>query len=52
MYDPCGSQRLDGEDILKRLAKELGVSTLVLRSALLVRTQEMEEFIKLRKEIK
>lgn len=35
-YDPCGTQRLEGDDILKRLAKDLNVSVSDLRNALIV----------------
>lgn len=35
MYDPCGTQRLDGDDIIKRLAVYLKVSPEDLAAALL-----------------
>lgn len=35
MYDPCGTQRLEGDDIIKRLAKYLGVEPVDLKEALL-----------------
>ena len=33
-YDPCGTQRLDGDVILKRLALHLGVEVVDLEVAL------------------
>lgn len=33
-YDPCGSLRLEGSEILRRLAKEIGVRPEALRAAL------------------
>ncbi len=35
MYDPCGTQRLEGDDILKRLAEYLKVDREDLKVALL-----------------
>lgn len=34
MFDPCGTRTLDGEEILKRLAKELGVQPDKLKETL------------------
>jgi predicted HTH domain antitoxin len=34
MYDPCGSRRLDGDDIIKRLAEYLNVNPVDLEKAL------------------
>jgi len=45
-YDPCGTQRLDGDEILRRLAKEMNVKPLELRNALnilLVKVMEKHE---------
>lgn len=33
-YDPCGTRRLDGDDILKRLAEHLKVEVVDLEVAL------------------
>jgi hypothetical protein len=35
MYDPCGSQKLEGDEMIKRLAKQLGVKPQDLEEALL-----------------
>ena len=35
MFDPCGTRRLDGEDIIARLATTLGVPPARLRNILL-----------------
>lgn len=46
MYDPCGSQKLEGEEIIKRLAIYLGVDWKALKAALLqmkVRAEEHHE---------
>jgi hypothetical protein len=34
-YDPCGTQRLEGDEIMRRLAKELGTNAATLRKVLL-----------------
>lgn len=34
-YDPCGTTRLEGDEMLRRLAKYLGVSPEDLKRALL-----------------
>lgn len=34
-YEPCGSKKLEGDDILKLLAKELNIEVGILRNALL-----------------
>lgn len=34
-YDPCGTQRLTGQDILNRLAKRLNIEPQELEKALL-----------------
>jgi energy-converting hydrogenase A subunit M len=36
MYDPCGTQKLEGDDIIKRLAKYLNVDAARLQEALIV----------------
>lgn len=33
-YDPCGTQRLDGDEIIRRLAKELNMEPLELKRLL------------------
>ena len=33
-YDPCGTQRLDGDVILKRIAEHLGIEVVDLEAAL------------------
>lgn len=33
-FDPCGTRRLEGEEILERLARYLGVSKIELKIAL------------------
>jgi hypothetical protein len=33
-YDPCGTRKLEGDEILKRLAAYLGVSEIDLKTAL------------------
>lgn len=33
-FDPCGTRMLEGDDILKRLAKHLGVEVVDLEAAL------------------
>ena len=34
MFDPCGTRVLDGEEILKRIAKELNIDITILRNVL------------------
>lgn len=34
MFDPCGTRTLDGNDILQRVAQELGVDVEMLKNAL------------------
>jgi RIO-like serine/threonine protein kinase len=34
MFDPCGTRRLDGDEILKRIAESLGVGKDALIAAL------------------
>lgn len=36
MYDPCGTQRLEGDDIIKRLADYLKIDKNKLKAGLLV----------------
>jgi hypothetical protein len=36
MFDPCGTRKLEGEEILKRLAEYLGVELIRLKQALVV----------------
>ena len=48
-YDPCGTQRLEGDDILKRLAKYLGVNPIDL-AAVLTDESILHESIRLRYE--
>lgn len=33
-YDPCGTRRLDGEDLIKILAADFGCTTRELREAI------------------
>lgn len=42
-FDPCGTRHIDGEEIIKRLAKELDVNPANLRVALLILVQHYEE---------
>ena len=35
MFDPCGTRKLEGEDILKRLAEYLGVDEIALEQTLI-----------------
>ena len=35
MFDPCGTRRLDGDEIIKRLAAELGILPNALKETLL-----------------
>lgn len=39
MFDPCGTRRLEGTDILKRLAEYLGVDAIDLHDALIRQSQ-------------
>jgi|HubBroStandDraft_1064217.scaffolds.fasta_scaffold727244_2 hypothetical protein len=34
MFDPCGTRRLEGDDIIKRIAEVLNVNPVELASAL------------------
>ena len=34
-YDPCGTQRLDGDEIIRRVAVELNIDVKILRAALI-----------------
>jgi hypothetical protein len=34
MFDPCGTRHLDGDDLIERLAKSLGVNAEALKRAL------------------
>ena len=42
-YDPCGTKRLDGEDILRRLAEFFKVSPLTMDAALRTAIEAMEK---------
>lgn len=33
-YDPCGTQHLDGDEIIRRIAAELGISASQFKEAL------------------
>jgi hypothetical protein len=43
MYDPCGTQRLEGDDIIKRLALYLKVDPKELEKALLLAIAKAEK---------
>lgn len=43
MYDPCGTQRLEGNDILNRMAKYLEVDPMDLAIALKYYATQMNE---------
>lgn len=44
MYDPCGTQRLEGDDIIKRLAEYLKVDKNDLKAGLLALTAELKVY--------
>lgn len=52
MFDPCGTRHVDGEEILKRLAVELNTSPSVLRTALYIGIQAVDEYLEKHPELK
>lgn len=45
MFDPCGTRRVEGEDIIARLATYLGLDKDVLKEALLDLVDEHKDKI-------
>jgi len=42
MYDPCGTQKVEGDEMIKRLAKHLKVEPKDLEAALLTLVAEVK----------